>query len=408
MASRNHFEQILIQIAKSFEGSAYLVGGAVRDSIIGFESKDYDYVITKVPLNDLQSKLESLLPESKINSVGKSFGIIKVIFDNEEYDVAIPRADINRDIVKTDHNIYIQNDLSRRDTTINSLAKNLETHEIINPIGYDGISDIKNKIIRSVGNPFDRFNEDALRILRCISQSCRFGFSIEPTTLQGIKDNIHLLKSVSSDRFYDEFYKGWTKGLADTKLFFNLLEETSIGKLMFGDDFKPIPLTNIDLNTHDFFIAQFIAAFINGGNFEVLNKKVEEQEYLRISKWFLSTITNGLNIDSIKEVAKHGDKFDLIVKTFKMIDYSIGSSFSDKTSHILSKPLIPKHSKEQKSYELPLSGGELIELCNSLNKPIKGKQITQLQYDLIKKFQNNEFKNNYIDEIKNHVIIMSL
>jgi hypothetical protein len=386
------FDKKLVQIAKSAGGKAYLVGGAVRDEILSQESKDRDYCITKIPLEELYKKLQHFIPEAKINEVGKSFGIIKISIGNDEFDIAIPRTDIDRESVKTDPNIPIESDLLRRDSVINSMAKDLETGEIINPPGYDGVSDIKNKILRATGNSKDRFREDPLRILRFISQASRFGFDIEPVTLQGIKENIDLLKQVSPERFYDEFFKGLTKGQSNTQKFFKLLFDTNIGILMFGKDFQPIALDKKDTNPKDFFLAQYIAAFLNGGDFTVMNKKIDEQDYVRVTRWFNNAITNGIDYNKIKEITKHGDKFEFIKTVFSMIDSKTRGVKSKYISNILSKPLIPRQdsNKPLKSFELPVTGGQIMQLAEELGKPLKGKAISDTVMNLIKLYQNGE------------------
>jgi tRNA nucleotidyltransferase (CCA-adding enzyme) len=170
----------LVDMAKSFGGKVYLVGGAVRDELLGKESKDLDYLVTKISLEDLSKLLPKVIPGAKISEVGQSFGIVKAALGKDEFDFAIPRADVDRENVKTDPNIPVEQDLMRRDFTINALAKDLETGQIVSPEGQDGVADIKNKIIRAVGDPVQRFKEDPLRMLRALQFASRFGFDIDP------------------------------------------------------------------------------------------------------------------------------------------------------------------------------------------------------------------------------------
>jgi tRNA nucleotidyltransferase/poly(A) polymerase len=395
----------LVEIAKQNGGKAYIVGGAVRDEIMGKESKDIDYLITKTPINDLASKLTQAFPSAKIDEVGKSFGIIKMNIDGEEYDIAIPRADTDRSTVNTDPNIPVEDDLLRRDTVINAMAKDLETGEIISPPGYDGVSDIKNKIMRAVGNPVDRFSEDPLRMLRVISQSSRFGFEIEEKTLEAIKMNVDLLKKVSSERFYDEFYKGWTKGNKDTGKFFKLLDDSGIGRLMFGDKFAPIALKPDDDN---FFLKQYIAAFLQGGDYKAMNKKVDEQRFVETARLFYDMFNSKRDITDkeIRVLSSNSNTFDLINKTF----YSISENLGEWMQNFLSKPLIPKKevAGEAKPYELPLTGGELIELANSVGVELKGKAIGDAVNNLILAYRSgkidqsaNQSKEETLNVIKN-------
>lgn len=396
--------QKLVEIAKQNGGKAYIVGGAVRDEIMGTESKDVDYLVTKTPINDLALKLSKAFPAAKIDEVGKSFGIIKMNISGEEYDIAIPRADENRDNVKTDPNIPVESDLMRRDLSFNALAKDLETGEIISPPGVDGVADIKNKIIRAVGNPVDRFSEDPLRILRAIQFASRFGFEIEPKTMEAIKKNIDLLKKVSGERFYDEFYKGWTKGNKDTVKFFKLLDETGIGKLMFGSQFNPIPLQSDRSN--DFFKKQYIAAFLNGGDYTIMNKKADEQKLVEVARIFYDIFKNNrkINEKDIRSLSNQSGSFQLINNTFNSISRELG----EWLQNFLSKPIIPKKESglEDKSYELPITGGELMELAKSIGIELKGKMIGDTVNNLILAYQNGKIEktSNQIPEQTHEII----
>lgn len=390
-----------VDMAKQWGGKVYLVGGAVRDEIMGTESKDLDYVVTKIPLADLEGKLKAILPGAKVTSeIGKGFGIIKMSLGNDDFDFAIPRADIDRDNVKTDPNIPIESDLLRRDMTANSLAKDLETGEIISPTGFDGVSDIKNKILRAVGNASDRFNEDPLRMLRAISMAARFGFTIEPKTLQSIKENIDLLKKVSSERYYDEFFKGWTKGTANTEYFNNILIDTGIGRLLFGPEFNPISI-KYNGPADKKFLAQYIAEFLNGGDYMAMNKKLDEQEYVKVARWFKTSIEKGIDFNTIKVISKDGDLFPFALEVFKLID----SGLYKATKKMISKPLISQlQAGERKSWELPIMGGELIELSKELGKPLTGRAINEAMINLIKAYQTGIIKA-YDDPEKNKAII---
>ncbi len=147
-------------------GKIYSVGGAVRDTMLNKESKDLDLLITGLPLEDIETILSKY---GRVDNVGKSFGVIK--FNNPEtgeLDIAIPRTEKANGEggykgfeVTSDHTLPIEADLSRRDYTLNAIAKD-SNGQIIDP--YNGTEDIKNKIIRMV-NP-QAFAEDPLRLLR--------------------------------------------------------------------------------------------------------------------------------------------------------------------------------------------------------------------------------------------------
>lgn len=379
----------LVQMAKSFGGKVYLVGGAVRDELLGKESKDLDYLVTKVTLEDLAKHLQNVIPGAKVSEVGASFGIIKVALGKDEFDFAIPRADIDRENVKTDPNIPVEQDLMRRDFTINALAKDLETGQIISPEGQDGVGDLKNKLIRAVGDPNKRFQEDPLRMLRALQFASRFGFTIEPNTLEAMANLRDSLRSVSAERFYEEFAKGWTKGNADTETFFALLNKSGIGRVMFGDDFKPVPINTKALGKEGFII-QAINAFLDGGDYQKIILKTDEQDVLKLSKVFASVIQGKSKIDPsfIKTISKMGKSFPLIQKAFSVRDGSTRGVMGGELNKLLSKPLIPKlEAGKSESWELPVLGGELMQMAEELGIPLKGKAISETVLKLIEAYQ---------------------
>lgn len=195
--------------AEFSKAEVYLVGGAVRDMFLQRTTKDYDFVVRNVPITTLQKFLKKY---GLVRLVGKKFGVLKFLPKNnirhsEPFDIALPRTEHSdtgtghyRDFkIKTDYRLPIEDDLSRRDFTINALALNLKTGAIVDPFG--GGSDIKKKLIRAVGKPTLRFSEDYSRILRAIRFACQFGFRIEQETEKAIRKNAkHLNKEVKPEK----------------------------------------------------------------------------------------------------------------------------------------------------------------------------------------------------------------
>ena len=195
------------------KGKIYEVGGAVRDKYISpiLPDKDKDYLVTGIPLKDLCSLLGRF---GKVDLVGKSFGVIKFSpfkrFDGEHvFDIAIPRKEIStgpahRDFkVEYNHNLRVEDDLGRRDFTINAMAEDLSTGELVDPFG--GRKDIKKGLIR-ITNP-DSFKEDPLRMLRGIQFAARFEFELEEKTFQSLKENVDLITTISAERIQEELNK---------------------------------------------------------------------------------------------------------------------------------------------------------------------------------------------------------
>jgi hypothetical protein len=217
-------------------GKIYTVGGAVRDEFLGKSSKDLDILISGISIDLLEKVLKKY---GKVDLVGKSFGIIKFtpFNEKEEIDIAIPRQDKKTASghkgfeINSNPFLPIEDELSRRDFTINAIAKNIDG-EIIDP--FNGLKDLKNKIIRAISPT--SFSDDGLRMLRAVQFSARFGFKIDPETEDMIKDNASDIKEISSERILIEFDKIVKKGKPEIGI--KVLDETGLFKNIFGFEFK--------------------------------------------------------------------------------------------------------------------------------------------------------------------------
>ena len=190
-------------------GKVYSVGGAVRDSLLGVPSKDLDIIVTGIQEVALLDLLRAI---GRVEAVGVSFGVFKFVPEGhtgEAIDIALPRVERStgtghKDFeVEARHDIPLEKDLGRRDFTINSMARDLETGMLIDP--FHGQDDLKFRVLRMVFP--EAFKEDPLRILRAIQFSARFGFVIERQTFQKMKEAISLVSSLSSERISIELRK---------------------------------------------------------------------------------------------------------------------------------------------------------------------------------------------------------
>ena len=182
---------------------AFVVGGAVRDMIMGKIPSDFDIATSALP-----SDLIGVFKEEKVIETGLKHGTLTVISGGESFEITSFRSDGEykdlRHPESVSFGVSLKEDLSRRDFTINAMAMN-ENGDIIDP--FSGKKDIENKIIRAVGNPNKRFSEDALRILRGIRFSATLGFSLEGETAAAMLHNKELLKNISRERKTEEFIK---------------------------------------------------------------------------------------------------------------------------------------------------------------------------------------------------------
>ncbi|MEQ0489156.1 HD domain-containing protein [Anaerococcus murdochii] len=187
-------EEVLGRLEKAGYES-YLVGGFVRDRIMGRASSDVD-IATKARPN----QIEEVFKDFKIIDVGKKFGTIRVIGHGQEYEITTFRKDFSyKDKRRPGQVVFannIESDLQRRDFTINSMA--LRNNELIDPFG--GQNDIKEKIIRAVGNPHERISEDYLRALRAVRFAANLGFDIESNLEEAIRKNYKNLAYISVER----------------------------------------------------------------------------------------------------------------------------------------------------------------------------------------------------------------
>lgn len=184
---------------------AYVVGGCVRDSLLGKEPNDWDICTSATP-----QEVKEHLNRCSVRTIDTGLKHGTVTADMEragKYEITTFRIDgdysDNRrpDSVTFTESIY--QDLSRRDFTINAMAYN--GAGLIDP--FHGVDDLKNGIIRCVGNPNDRFSEDALRILRALRFASVYGFSIEKNTAQAIHDNAWRLTNIAAERIHSELCK---------------------------------------------------------------------------------------------------------------------------------------------------------------------------------------------------------
>jgi putative nucleotidyltransferase with HDIG domain len=215
---------ILAKMYAVFSGAgfqAYLVGGAVRDTFLGKSVSDFDIATNAAP-QDVMKLFRRVIP------TGIAHGTVTVLFMGRRVEVTTFRTEggytDGRHPDKVSFDTTIEADLSRRDFTMNAVAVNLEDGGIIDP--YGGRSDIAQKLIRTVGSPWARFTEDALRPIRAIRFSACLGFTIDELTLEAIPLSVQHIKGISVERFRDEFIK--ILGANEPSQAFSLLENCGI------------------------------------------------------------------------------------------------------------------------------------------------------------------------------------
>ena len=215
----------------------------VRDRIISpvLPDKDVDYLVTGIPLDELCSVLRSY---GRMDLVGKSFGVIKFTPDRRSsangetptFDVALPRKEYSTGVghrdfkVDFDHNLKVEDDLLRRDFTINAMAYDLAGRKLVDPLG--GKKDIKRGLIR-ITNP-SSFKDDPLRMLRGVQFAARFEFELEKETFQSLCQNVELIRTISPERIQEEINKLLTRAKRPS-IGFRLMHKTGLLKVIFPE-----------------------------------------------------------------------------------------------------------------------------------------------------------------------------
>ena len=191
----------IIQKLRSAGHEALLAGGCVRDHLLGREPKDYDVATSATP-----QQVIALFPGAL--TVGAHFGVVIVRHSGEQIEVATFRTDGSYQDGRHPESVTFstaEEDAQRRDFTVNALFRDPISGDIIDFIG--GQSDLEKHLLRAIGDPLKRFDEDKLRLLRAVRFATTLGFEIDPVTWQAVCEHASAIQSVSAERIRDELIK---------------------------------------------------------------------------------------------------------------------------------------------------------------------------------------------------------
>jgi poly(A) polymerase len=213
-----------IEIIKTLQKNGYeavIAGGAVRDMLLNIEPQDYDIATNAAP-----SIVESLFDKSL--PIGKAFGVIIVVMDNVQIEVATFRQD-SKESIDGRHPDSInfssmEEDAKRRDFTINGMFYDPLTGSLIDYV--KGYEDIHNRLIKFIGDPESRIAEDKLRMIRALRFSAKLEFTIDPDTFEAVKKHASEISQISAERIADEIQK--ILRIKHPRLAFSLLFETGL------------------------------------------------------------------------------------------------------------------------------------------------------------------------------------
>tara|TARA_B100000767_G_C19755169_1_gene532635 strand:+ start:390 stop:1865 length:1476 start_codon:yes stop_codon:yes gene_type:complete len=348
-------------------GKIYQIGGVVRDELLGKISKDLDLLVVGVELDDLEKILK---PFGKVNMVGKSFGILKFIptgsTADEDIDISVPRIDSkstgdgHKDFeVQLGKGITLQQDQLRRDFWINQIAKDVDTGKILDTDGK-GMKDIKNKEIRMISPT--SFSDDPLRMLRAVQFAARFEFSIEANTFREMKKNAKTIKSVSPDRFQEEFKKLFSKSDKPSHGVKILFDSGLMNHIFVKSKLKNIDTVTMDKLPKDAF-PTFIALLMEsyGEASGAISKSV-----LRMSN---------VNAKLVQSVVQWIDNSSILEKNdWELVKFTknFDTTEVDKYLKVIKKPTASSRLKKLKVSsikDLPINGKDLTQLG------LRGKMI---------------------------------
>ncbi|WP_018275763.1 polynucleotide adenylyltransferase PcnB [Teredinibacter turnerae] len=235
LISRNAIRVIDQLLDAGYE--AYLVGGGVRDLLLGGKPKDFDVATSATP-----EQLRGIFRNARI--IGKRFQIVHVRFGREIIEVTTFRdnhavADDHQQAKQSEHgvllrdNVYgnLKTDAERRDFTVNALYYNPRSRELLE--FSTGLEDLNDRVIRIVGDPQTRYREDPVRLLRAVRFAAKLGFTIEPVTEAPIREHADYLTHIPPARLFEEVLKLFMSGSATATI--NLLREYHLFKYLFPD-----------------------------------------------------------------------------------------------------------------------------------------------------------------------------
>ena len=356
----------------------YLVGGAVRDAVSGIAPKDYDLATDALP--DEVDKM--LSPIYKMLPIGEKFGIWLAVTPSGEFEIATFRKDVGTgrrpDSVEF---TTIDQDVLRRDLTINALFYDIEKQEIVDLVG--GIEDLKNGVVKSVGNPADRFEDDKLRKLRAIRFAGVTGSDLDKQIHEYLlKDSG--LDEISSERIRDEFLKGIAKS-SSVVYFMNLLDKYNFFNSIF-------PNLNINANyiEEKDYIINLATLLKENDSIElrdILNKVTYSNEEIK-NILFLKSLIH-LTQENVLDIKK--SQYNTSVTDNQMLEFAKLNGLDEK----LIRTFI--------QYTPSISGKDVMDKMNIKGGPKVGEYIKQMEVDLFKGLMSNEsYRFKYIKEFINY------
>ena len=403
--------KIINAISKSIKGTEYenkvfVVGGFVRDLIMGKDPKDIDLLIdgdinAGITFAEWFCKKENIFKKDSNPLVYGLYGTAMFQFMGEKIECVAPRSekyqnDSRNPVVSS---CTLEDDCFRRDFTVNSLFINISNNELVD-YSKNGLNDIKNKVIRSTSNPDIIFNDDSLRILRMVRFASKLGFEIEDETLKGAIRNVDRLEIISKERIQDEFSKMITSD--NPELAIGLLFEIGAYKYVFD---------KLWFESESKYLAESIPASFEKlkaqkdaehNNLEInlaivyaqLPNVVDRMKYLKFSNDVIEKVRFYLevfdmihfteftpaSVRKVQYLAKSYDNLFNACTIFVSVMNRKGDSERVEKIISMTKKMIEK-GQAMFGYKLPVDGNDVMEILN-INPSEKVKRYLNLLMDM--------------------------
>ena len=361
------FEQAkpILKTLQSNQHQAYFVGGSVRDYLMHKTIHDIDITTSATP-EEVEAIFEKTIP------IGREHGTINVVYNGEHYEVTTFRAEGDYDDHRRPNEVFfvreLYEDVKRRDFTMNAIAMDADFH--IHDY-FNGQQDIKNRIIRTVGNAQERFNEDALRIIRGLRFQSQLGFSLENETFYGMQSHINDIEHLSIERIVVELKK-LTSGKYVANSFENLQRLNAFNYIPF---FKQYNLNNFILDEAIPFTLLIALLKVQqpsvNGNLNDLKISNNDKKYISKLEKLLNQLPNIKSKSDFKILIYDYGEQD-IQSILDYMDLHIKNhlpSFSPLIINTQSVKEVTKQLPIQSRKDIDINGKDILEVVNKQSGP---------------------------------------
>lgn len=396
------FEQAkpILKTLQTNQHQAYFVGGSVRDYLMHKTIHDIDITTSATP-DEVEAIFEKTIP------IGREHGTINVVYNGEHYEVTTFRAEGDYDDHRRPNEVFfvreLYEDVKRRDFTMNAIAMDADFH--IHDY-FNGQQDIKNRIIRTVGNAQERFNEDALRIIRGLRFQSQLGFSLENETFYGMQSHINDIEHLSIERIVVELKK-LTSGKYVANSFENLQRLNAFNYIPF---FKHYNLNNFILDEAIPFTLLVALLKVQqpsiNGNLNDLKISNNDKKYISKLEKLLNQLPNIKSKSDFKILIYDYGEQD-IQSILNYMDLHIKNHLPSFSPLIIKTQSVKEVSKQlpiQSRKDIDINGKDILEVVNKQSGPWLKTILREIEIAIIDGDVQN-IKSELIRWVNSHVEI---